>query len=193
MDVDEAYSSEDEDEEAREEATGLSQQVADLVHTYPLQIFAKVPNKANNKGSWCNLDELERADVSVELFTDTSAPDQIFTSYTDCGRISSRWNSTITALFPTLSEKRAMGTIQGLSTMSVWDQWESTLSYLSPEAEERTVTAVRNYVSAHWKWLPYHTKRKLWVTGRSSYQASQHYRGPEVGGPWIVFNPRFRR
>jgi hypothetical protein len=189
--VHQVYSSEEEDDEVRERATSVSAEVARIVHTYPVQIIAKVPNRRNGLGSWCRLDIDERSRASSDLFCDASAPARIFVSWNNFGRDGSRWDATLAGLFPTLEQHDAMGRIQNLSQMSVWLDWRTVLMRLSPNAANKTVTETRKYVSENWRWLPYYTKKKLWVTGESPAVRISRHVGPEKGGPWIIFNPRF--
>ncbi|KAG8684727.1 hypothetical protein FRC11_011670, partial [Ceratobasidium sp. 423] len=161
------YSSEEEDNEARERAPKLSIQVATLIHTYPLQIIAKIPNRKYGRGSWSRLTFDQRSKADFALFCDATAPARIFISWNNFGRDGTRWDSTLAALFPTREEHEKMGKTQNLSQMSVWHDWHTALMRLSLAGQKKTVREARAYVSQNWKWLPYYTKKKLWVTGES--------------------------
>ncbi|KAG8704322.1 hypothetical protein FRC08_002293 [Ceratobasidium sp. 394] len=185
------YPSEDRDDEIREAAPPFSKQISDIVHNYPLQIIAKAPNKEHQGGSWCSVTSLERTEVNFNTFVDPSQARKLFKSHNDFGRNADKWDRTVKALFPTIAEKRAMGKVQGLSQLGVWEDWETVLSYMAPDAAAKAVLEVRKYVSNHWSWLPFYTRKKLWVTGPPPSVKSARVVGDE-GGPWIVFNPRFR-
>ncbi|CUA74687.1 Astrotactin-1 [Rhizoctonia solani] len=161
----EPYPSEEEDPEVRERPHNLSRQVVTVIYTYPLQIIAKMPNRRGGRGSWSRFNTTQRSNANFELFCDTTAPSRMFYSWNNFGRDISRWDSTLTALFPSLKQLSDMGKIQGLSLLSIRHDWRTILIGLSPEGERRTVQEAKDYVSSHWKWLPYYTKKKLWVTG----------------------------
>ncbi|CAE6428166.1 unnamed protein product [Rhizoctonia solani] len=187
----EPYSSEEEGHEIREHAPELSRQVARVIYTYPMQIFAKFPNRRNGLGSWCCLTHAQRSNAGFDLFSDASAPSRIFVAWNNFGRDGVRWDSTLTALFPSIQEFEQMGKIQGLSLLSVRKDWNTILAGLSPDGEQRTINVAKDFVSRHWKWLPFYTKKKLWVTGEPAPTRESRQMGPVKGGPWVVFNPRF--
>ncbi|KAG9085041.1 hypothetical protein FRC06_003758 [Ceratobasidium sp. 370] len=182
------YDSEDDDDEVREEGPSLSQQVTGIVWTFPVQIFAKVPNRKGGR-SWCTLGKAERGDITFDIFCETGAPSYLFTSYVSHGRDYDKWHNTVNAYFPTRKEKVALGKIQGLSQLSIWEDWESLLAAVPPAAAARIVKQARDLVHREWRWLPWFTKGHLWSTGtRSTGQVV----GIDDGGPWIVFNPRYK-
>ncbi|KAG9123886.1 hypothetical protein FRC07_013620 [Ceratobasidium sp. 392] len=185
------YDTEDDDYEAREEPVKLSKEVTKIVYTFPRQIIAKAPNKQGRQGSWLNMDPYERTQVKFDLFTDSSAPSRYFPSFNNFGRDADRWNATVTALFPSLKEKEDMDKVQNLSQMSVWADWQTILLELSPKIAAMTVRETRKYVSDNWTWLPFYARKKLWVTGEPPSRNSCRQVG-SPGGPWIVFNPKFR-
>ncbi|CAE6532753.1 unnamed protein product [Rhizoctonia solani] len=187
----EAYSSEEEDNEVRERVPELSRLVERVIYTYPLQIIAKLPNRRDGKGSWSSLNANERTNASFDLFCDASAPSRIFVSWNNFGRDGPRWDSTLTAFFPSLKQLADMGKIQGLSQLSVRSDWSTIIMSLSTAGEEKAIKEAKDYVSEHWKWLPYYTKKKLWVTGEPPETRIPRQVGRYKGGPWIIFNPRF--
>ncbi|KAG9075809.1 hypothetical protein FS749_012479 [Ceratobasidium sp. UAMH 11750] len=67
--------SEDKDPEEREELMSLGQQVNDLIHNYPIQIFARSPNRKVNKktkSSWCLLTIQACHAVTTKFMCDAS-------------------------------------------------------------------------------------------------------------------------
>ncbi|KAG8720475.1 hypothetical protein FRC08_000123 [Ceratobasidium sp. 394] len=182
------YDSEEEDDEVREEGPSLSQQVSEIVWTFPVQIFAKVPNRKGGR-SWCTIGKGDRCDITFDIFCEKGAPSYLFTSYVSHGRNYDKWHNTVNAYFPTRKEKIALGRIQGLSQLSVWEDWESLLASIPPATAARIVKQTRDLVHREWRWLPWFTKGHLWSTGTRSMGRVV---GIENGGPWIVFNPRFK-
>ncbi|KAG8717072.1 hypothetical protein FRC08_008236 [Ceratobasidium sp. 394] len=203
------YSSEDEDEEEREAPVSWSQRVSDVVHAFPIQIFAKAPNRsiprgggknaANNRdedededgSSWCTLKPEELADITSDIFADLGKPADIFVSHHDFGRDYDKWTNTVNMYFPTCEEREAMPRkIQGLSQLSVWEDWRALLEEAPPNVAAQMVREARQLVNTEWGWLPWCTKDHLWATGKATKRGRQV--GDIHGGPWIVYNPRFR-
>ncbi|KAG8782048.1 hypothetical protein FRC12_021263 [Ceratobasidium sp. 428] len=192
------YPSEGLDNELRDMGDALSQRITTIVFTYALQVFLKAPKRKEQGVSWLAEEAFQDSEGEANFNTlkDPFGPDLLFTSYINHGRDSSKWNSTLAAWFPTLDEKANMekGTkLQGFPQLTVWKDWEILLADLTPEEERNVVRIVRRYVSERWTWLPYYTKLKLWVTGRTASDKTTQQVGYEKGGPWIVYNPRFRR
>ncbi|KAG8735480.1 hypothetical protein FRC10_010467 [Ceratobasidium sp. 414] len=205
----ERYSSEDDDHEEREAPMSLSQQVSNIVYAFPVQIFAKAPNRSRRKnrgrhrgdddddddddkdgGSWCTLEPEELAGITTDIFADVSKPDDVFVSHHNFGRDYDKWDKTVNTYFPTYEEREAMRPIQGLSQLSVWEDWRTLLADAPPNVAAQMVREARRLVNTEWGWLPWCTKDHLWATGKASSRGRQQ--GPISGGPWIVYNPRFR-
>ncbi|KAF8597006.1 hypothetical protein BDV93DRAFT_562741 [Ceratobasidium sp. AG-I] len=186
------YESEDDDPEEREETVAISKRVTDIVFNYPIQIFAKAPNRKYSRENWCTLDESERMKVDFNIFCDRRRVNGLFIAHFSFGPDEDKWNKTVRAYFPTPAESqqlRATAT-QGLRQLGVWLDWESLLASV-PEARSRLmVKQARGMVNDRWEWLPYLGKEHLWATGKSGAKRATHF-GTEEGGPWIVFNPRF--
>ncbi|KDN35418.1 hypothetical protein RSAG8_11595, partial [Rhizoctonia solani AG-8 WAC10335] len=186
----ERYDSEEEDPEEREALPLPSVALTNLVATFPLQVFAKVPNKKNG-GSWCTLDAVARYEITYDLFRDSNRPFEVFTSFMDCGHDILRWDKTVRAWFPMVNEKHSFDKVQGLKNLSVWQDWESTLVTLPLGEANDIVKEIRKRINTQWRWLPWMTKNHLWATGTTSSGTHRGNTG-EAGGPWIIFNPRYR-
>lgn len=188
--IEQRYDSEDEDPEMREGETPLSQRVTNILHTYPLQVFKKVPNQRNG-GSWCTLQVAERYDITFDIFCDRNMPRILFTSYVDCGRDRERWDNTVRAWFPKFKERHQSANVQGLKQLGVWQDWRTLLTDLTPKDGDTMVAATRKRINNEWKWLPWMAKNHLWATGTTSSGVKKG--DPSTpGGPWIIFNPRFK-
>ncbi|KAG8739124.1 hypothetical protein FRC10_006122 [Ceratobasidium sp. 414] len=197
---DERYSSEDEDYEERERPTSRSQVLTDLIYNYPVQIFAKAPNRKVDKPvrkdetlvSWCSLNAKERSEVKFDVFCSVERLNDAFKSYVSFGYDADRWTTTVETLFPTLQEARA-GETQGLHTLRVYKQFLELLTTLPPDEQTNVVVQARQYVNERWLWLPYGApKGHLWATGKKNVpKCATHVTQPEhpEGGPWIVLNP----
>ncbi|KAG9098673.1 hypothetical protein FRC06_006083 [Ceratobasidium sp. 370] len=197
---DERYSSEDEDDEERERPTLRSQVLTDLVYSYPVQIFAKAPNRKVRAGgeqsekevSWCSLNSKQRAEVQFDMFCSKERLEEAFKSYVSFGYDADRWTVTVEILFPTLQEARAKET-QGLRTLKVYKQFLELLTTLPPSEQANVVSQARQYVNERWLWLPYGIpKSHLWATGTRNvpkYATTVKQPGQPDGGPWIVLNP----
>jgi hypothetical protein len=190
------YDSEEEDPEEREGATRLSQQVTRITHNYPVQIFAKVPNRRGLDESWCLLDEEERDMVGFNIFCDKTRLPELFHSYVSVGYNADKWRKTVQAYFPTSAEQLAMRDprkkIQGLVQLQAWSDWEFLLATVPPACAKTLVKETRDHVNKRWQWLPCLAKNHLWPTGMGSLSRAGRVVGPTEGGPWIVLNPRFR-
>jgi hypothetical protein len=185
------YPSEELDPEVRDEGLPLSQQITNVVHAFPLQVFAKVPNRRGGN-SWCTLDEDALYEINFNIFRDVQAPRRIFTSYVNCGRDPDKWQKTIETWLPTVEYKARLVTqkIQGLPQLAAWADWETLLMGCDARTANQVVQETRAYVSKHWSWLPWMTKRHLWSTGKGSGGKPV---GTDDGGPWIIFNPKHGR
>ncbi|KDN34640.1 hypothetical protein RSAG8_12265, partial [Rhizoctonia solani AG-8 WAC10335] len=194
----EEYSSEDEDPEERESARQPSQHLTDLVHSYPIQIMAKAPNKASSSDSWCSLTPKERAELKFDFFSSKDRLHQAFKVRIDFPIDNNKWEKTIALLFPDLdnqSEKHDQK-FQGLSTLKVRDDFIQIQRAIPEGSRAVIVKSVRDFVSAHWVWLPYCAgKGHLWASGTEGAPKSATKVGESAdgtkGGPWIVLNPAF--
>jgi hypothetical protein len=193
---DDRCESEDDDPEEREGATPRSQLITTIIHTFPVQVFAKAPNRKGTKYSWCLLDSSEMLEVGFHIFSDKTRLRDLFVSYHLLPRNAERWRKTVETYFPTPAEHamlRQKGKkIQGLDALQVWQDWETLLASVSiPEAKHMAAEA-RKYVGRHWRWLPAVYKNHLWATGSTNLPAGSKQVGCVKGGPWIVLNPAFR-
>ncbi|KAG8700756.1 hypothetical protein FRC08_004467 [Ceratobasidium sp. 394] len=191
--------SEDEDPEEREELMLLGQQVNDLIHNYPIQIFARSPNRKVNektKSSWCLLTVQARHAVTTKFMCDVSRLPKLFISCVVFEGCYEKWDDSIAALFPTLSEWHELNPqtkkSQGLIYLEVWRPWGQVLVLLDTKAGKLLVQRTRKYINNHWKWLPYISKgTHLWSTGLYQTRSTRIVRDKNVkNGPWIVINPR---
>lgn len=190
------YESEDEDPEEREASVPLSQQVTDLVHSYPIQVFAKVPNNRTAKESWCLLTEPKREKVTFDIFSDATGLPGIFTSYFNLGLDADKWDATVAAWFPTLEEYEKLSSpsvkTQGIKQLGVWKDWGTLMASTPEETRSAIVKQVRQMVNNKCQWLPFFGNGRLWGTGMKVGTGVPHV-GPHRGGPWIVKNPRHPR
>jgi hypothetical protein len=186
--------SEEEDPEEQERPMSISQQISNILHNYAVQIFNKAPNNKQRKISWCTLDSVQKAELTPDIFRDKSRLPDIFISYTLYAYDPSKWTRTVSCYFPTPEEylelQQKGRKIQGLAQLGVWQEWGNVLRAKSKADGTKLATAARSYVNTNWQWLPAVAKNHLWATGNGPGQNAQI--GPLPGGPWIVYNPRFR-
>ncbi|KAG8722659.1 hypothetical protein FRC08_014404 [Ceratobasidium sp. 394] len=198
---DERYSSEDEDYEERQRPTLRSQVLTDIIFNYPIQMFAKAPNRrlpvpdkdGNKETSWCSLTPKQMAEVKFEIFCSTERLGDAFKSHVIFGYEVEKWNGTVATLFPTLEEARTKTPTQGLDTLKVYTQFLDLLISLSPDEQANVVSQARQFVSERWAWLPYGaSKSHLWASGTRNvpkYATQVKEKGGLDGGPWIILNP----
>ncbi|KAG8686060.1 hypothetical protein FRC11_009581, partial [Ceratobasidium sp. 423] len=190
----ERYPSEEVDPEVCDIGAPPSLQVSIILHKFPSQIFAKAPNMKTSGEPWCSLNPY---DADIHTFCKPELPDKIFSSYIHCGYTSEQWETTVKTYYPTLQKKRILNLLrtkpQGLSQLEAWQDWEKLLLDSSTEAQANIVKEARKYVNSNWRWLPWFTANHLWKTGNFGHGGSKKdFKGEGNGGPWIIFNPRFR-
>ncbi|KAF8735624.1 hypothetical protein RHS02_06446, partial [Rhizoctonia solani] len=187
------YASEEYDPEQRETGPTLEQRLSTLLHQFPPQIIAKAPNMKGRDCSWCSLSPY---DASFETFRNASMPDTIFSSWVDCGYNEDRWRTTINAYLPTLKEHdlligKRSNSLQGLHCLEVWrDEWPTLLNKFDAKARAEIIKQARNRIHLEWRWAPWFSSNKLWKSG---LVGAKKLKGDQEGGPWIVFNPKFRK
>ncbi|KDN36765.1 hypothetical protein RSAG8_10629, partial [Rhizoctonia solani AG-8 WAC10335] len=183
----EGYSSEEEDPEEREAPSDNAKVLTQLVHSYPIQIIAKAPNRSGS-GSWCRLTSQERLAVKFDMFCTVDQLNAAFESYILLTDDLEKWQRTINVLFPMVEDSHIP--YQGVSTLGARKQYIHMLERLPVTEQKRLVEYVRDCVSRKWVWLPYGlAKGHLWCTGKAPRHARQV--GGTPGGPWIVWNPAF--
>ncbi|KAG9102049.1 hypothetical protein FRC06_002362 [Ceratobasidium sp. 370] len=181
--------SEEEDPEEREELMSLGQQVNNVIHNYPVQIFAKTPNRRNERGELL-------APVTTRVMCNASQLPDLFLSCTLFEGSYEKWEESLATLFPTLKEWEELMSkakkSQGLTHLEVWKQWGQLLSQLDAKSGRLLVHHTRKYINNHWKWLPYITKgHHLWSTGLYQTRSTRLIGDKNFKtGPWIVINPR---
>jgi hypothetical protein len=186
----ERYPSEDEDPEEREAASPRSLILTRLIHSYPVQIIAKAPNRARSNESWCRLDAKQRTEVTFDLFCTMDGLREAFESYMLFPCEVDKWERTVENLFPTIDHWHATQDYQGLPALTVRENFVQLLRSMPAEERAFVVAQARQYVSKRWAWLPYGPgKKHLWATGKSGLPKTAMQTGPVPGGPWIVLNP----
>jgi hypothetical protein len=180
--------SEDGDYEEREQTATRSQELTNLVYSYPVQMFAKAPVRKRGNEAWCRLDAEELSRIGFTQFSSLRNLDDAFDSYISFGADHDKWERTVASLFPTLEESQA--TAQGLHTLSVRREFVLLLTEMTPHEQAKTVKEIRRYVTEQWVWLPYGGgKNHLWATGKQNVPRAAVSVGPRDGGPWIVLRP----
>ena len=189
------YESEEPDPEARDLGMDLGQRVTNLIHNLIIQLFAKVPNKRGTNESWCHIDYF---DAEYATVCDHKIPQEIFSSWVHCGHQPDRWNSTIATYFANLQrhdeirEKALRSGVQGIQCLEAWQEWGVLLNEFDHATRTKVIQEVRKRANLEWKWLPWFHSSHLWKTGVKK-SADQTPMGRREGGPWIIFNPKFRR
>ncbi|KAG9088288.1 hypothetical protein FRC06_002111, partial [Ceratobasidium sp. 370] len=166
--------SDDEDNETRASRLLTYAELNKLVQQVAVQVFAKTPNQAQG-GSYCKLSPAEKLRLTNAVFASKAAFKNTWHSYTlfkDPGK----WESTILRIFPSIQDHKDLTTdkngkktkIQGLSQMSFWADWVTSLRRVSPALQAEIVTAARQYANRNWHWFPVIEGRKLWNTAPRS-------------------------
>ncbi|EUC54270.1 hypothetical protein RSOL_035330, partial [Rhizoctonia solani AG-3 Rhs1AP] len=191
------YPSEELDPEERDVGPTLDQRLSNLLYKYPPQIIAKASNRRSKREAWCSLDA---SDASHETFRDASLPSRIFSSWVDCGYTHERWNTTVRAYFPTTAqhketrEKVLSGNAQGLHCLEAWLEWRTLLNEHDVATRKKIIKEAREWANREWRWLPWYTSNHLWRSGQvGKKHPSKTPKGDGLGGPWIIFNPKFRK
>ncbi|KAG8708808.1 hypothetical protein FRC08_018700 [Ceratobasidium sp. 394] len=191
----ESCSSEEDDDEERHQSEVTYKEISEVLQNVAVQIFAKAPNRAQGRECYCLLTELEKLEVTNDIFKTKktlSATWESYTIFNDSGK----WQNTVERLFPTRQGYHELTTdrdgkkvqVQGLSTMEFWTSWQVILTRVSPELEKNIVKAMHTHINNTWHWFPAIEGRKLWNTARRP--GKQHV-GKGENGPWIACNPRF--
>lgn len=189
------YQSEEPDPEARDLGMDLGQRVTNIIHNLVIQLFGKVPNRKGMNQSWCLI---EYSEVKYATVCDPKIPEQIFTSWVHCGHQPERWNGTVAVYFANLQkhdeirDKALRSSVQGLQCLEAWQEWGMLLNEFDDATRTIIIQEARKKVNLEWQWLPWFHSNHLWKTGIKK-SADQVPKGRGEGGPWIIFNPRFRR
>lgn len=185
----------EEDPEEQDAPVSLSARVSGIIHNYPVQIFRKAPNKKSPRESWCILDAVVKSELTDSIFRDRSRLPETFLSYTLYPYDPTKWKRTVECYFPTPDEFLELNKkgkkIQGLAQLGVWQEWGQVLRSKSKPDGKKLAKVARDYINSNWTWLPAVAKNHLWATGDPPTKNAQQI-GNAPGGPWIVYNPRFR-
>ncbi|QRV78013.1 DEAD (Asp-Glu-Ala-Asp) box polypeptide 58 [Ceratobasidium sp. AG-Ba] len=180
---------EDDDDEERPRGTPLSQLVTDVLCDLPTQIFEKAP-VAKAGHSWCTITR-GSADVTPDAFQDMEFLALAFPSRQVFPVDGRRWDETVAALLPTITEskKDSTGGEQGLHCLSARIDFATIQRKVPADYQVKIVNVARQYVNENWVWLPYgKPKSRIWGTGKTNAKGLSRF-GPFEGGPWIVLNP----
>ncbi|KAF8749859.1 hypothetical protein RHS01_09723 [Rhizoctonia solani] len=189
------YSSEEEDQAEQESASPFKNMLWDIISNYPIQIMNKAPNRSQARESWCQLGSNKLAGVTHDFFTSMENLTRAFESYYLFPADLSKWDATVAHLFPLIQGSTGnLERQQGVSNLGVVVEFCTMQLALPESSQAQMVQDARQYVSAHWAWLPIGTgKNHLWSTGVSNVPKSAQQVGPLKGGPWMICNPRLIR
>ncbi|KAF8749864.1 hypothetical protein RHS01_09754 [Rhizoctonia solani] len=182
------YSSEEEDQAEQESASPFKNMLWDIISNYPIQIMNKAPNRSQARESWCRLGNDELAGVTHDFFTSMENLTRAFESYYLFPADLSKWDATVAHLFPLIQGSTGnLERQQGVSNLGVVVEFCTMQLALPESSRAQMVQDARQYVSAHWAWLPIGTgKNHLWSTGVSNVPKSAQQVGPLKGGPWMI-------
>ncbi|CUA73436.1 E3 ubiquitin-protein ligase SNT2 [Rhizoctonia solani] len=185
------YPSEENDPE-QHDIPSLDRRVSDIIHKMAPQIIAKAPNRKVKDESWCLLDPY---DVTVATFKNPKIPATSFTSWVDCGRRPERWNTTVKAYFPDVAGHKEImdkSNAQGLHCLEAWREWGMLLGEVDEATQQVIIEQARSHINNNWRWLPWYVSNCLWKTlSVKENNPSRTPKGKGLGGPQIIFNPKF--
>ncbi|KAG9125522.1 hypothetical protein FRC07_007268 [Ceratobasidium sp. 392] len=185
----ERYSLEDKDPEEREATMPTGQKLTNLLHSYPVQMFAEVPNRAKSSESWCCLDPKRWSELTFDIFCSMSGLQDAFESYMLFVCECTKWDQTVWALIPDIKEWENTRDWQGLPALTARNEFVELLQSQPEQNWPAIVTRACEYVNDRWLWLPFGPRKKhMWSTGKANLPKSTTQFGPVIGGPWIVLN-----